>query len=41
MVKLGMRVWGEVLGTGNLPVRVYTLDRTDWEALPGRRTPEV
>jgi RimJ/RimL family protein N-acetyltransferase len=40
MVKLGMRAWGDIPGKGDRPVRVYTLDRTDWEALDDR-TPGV
>ncbi|MGH3378164.1 MAG: GNAT family N-acetyltransferase [Actinoallomurus sp.] len=42
MVKLGMNVWGDTAGRGTGPVRVYTLDRTDWESLGGHsRTPEA
>jgi RimJ/RimL family protein N-acetyltransferase len=33
MIKLGMHVWGDSPGKDGRPVRVYTLDRTDWEAL--------
>ncbi len=36
MVKLGMSLYGDVMGQNERPVRVYTLDRRDWENLPHR-----
>lgn len=34
MDKIGMRVHGDAPGKADRPVRVYTLSRTDWQALP-------
>lgn len=34
MIKLGMRLYGDVPGNGGRPVRVYVLDHTEWRAHP-------
>lgn len=32
MAGLGMRVWGDIVGQAGEPVRVYVMDRAEWEA---------